>query len=104
MNVVAEVREAEARIRPYIRETPLEPSPALGDRSGLDVHLKLENVQRTGSFKLRGVMNRLLTLTEEERGHGVITASVATSGPGAVGSQTWSRKWRRYQRTTGPTD
>ena len=80
MNVETEVREAEARIRMHIRATPLEPSPALGERSGLDFFLKLENVQRTGSFKVRGVMNRLLTLSPEERARGVITASTGNHG------------------------
>jgi len=43
--------------------------------SGADVHLKLENFQRTGAFKIRGAMNRIATLSESEREAGVVTAS-----------------------------
>ncbi len=69
------VVEAEARIRPWIRETPLEPSYALGERASGKVWLKLENLQWTGSFKVRGAANALLSLSESERGAGIITAS-----------------------------
>ena len=69
------VRLAASRIRPHIVETPLLPSPALSERTGAQVFLKLENRQHTGSFKLRGATNRLLNLTVEERARGVVTAS-----------------------------
>ncbi len=52
--ILAEVEAAEKRIRPHIRETPLEPSHELSERSGADVYLKLESQQLSGSFKLRG--------------------------------------------------
>jgi threonine dehydratase len=66
---------AEPRIRPYIRETPLEPSPALSRAAGADVYLKLETAQVTGSFKARGALNKLLSLSVAEREAGVVTAS-----------------------------
>src|SRR5688572_23672112 len=70
-----EVALAEPRIRPYIRETPLEPSPALSRAAGADVYLKLETVQVTGSFKARGALNKLLSLSAAERQAGVVAAS-----------------------------
>jgi threonine dehydratase len=72
--------EAETRIGDYIRETPLEPSPWLSRQGSSDVYLKLENLQITGSFKLRGAANRLLTLSSEEKANGVVTASTGNHG------------------------
>jgi threonine dehydratase len=71
----SEVLEAEERIRAFVRETPLEPSPYLSALAAADVYLKLENQQITGSFKLRGAMNKVLSLTAEERERPVVTAS-----------------------------
>lgn len=73
--VVAEVRSAENAIRPYIRETPLEHSPFLSELGGAEVYLKLESQQLSGSFKLRGAMNKILSLSAEERARPVVTAS-----------------------------
>ena len=75
-----EVALAEPRIRPHIRETPLEPSPFLSRETGGDVHLKLECVQVTGSFKARGALNRLLALSDAERARGVVAASTGNHG------------------------
>jgi len=75
-----EAIEAEKRIRPYIRETPLEYSPYLSRFGNCDVFLKLENIQITGSFKLRGAMNKLLSLSREDREKGVVTASSGNHG------------------------
>jgi len=69
------VAEAEARIRPLVRVTPLEHAPTLSEQVGCEVFLKLENVQVTGSFKARGAVNKLLCLGPEERKAGVVTAS-----------------------------
>ncbi len=71
---------AEERIRPYIRETPLEYSSYLSRLGQARVYLKLENLQLTGSFKLRGAMNKLLSLGAEERSKGVVTASSGNHG------------------------
>ncbi len=73
--IVSEVQAAEARIRPYVRETPLERSPFLSELGGGDVYLKLENQQLSGSFKLRGAMNKILSLSSEDRARPVVTAS-----------------------------
>jgi threonine dehydratase len=74
------VREAERRIRPHARETPLLHSAALSERVGGRVFLKLESLQHTGSFKLRGALNKLLGLAPEERARGVVTASTGNHG------------------------
>jgi threonine dehydratase len=75
-----EILGAEARIRAYVRETPLVDSAALSDATGASVWLKLENLQRTGSFKLRGATNKLLTLSAAERARGVVAASSGNHG------------------------
>ncbi len=79
-----ELEAAETRIRPHIRETYLEESPTFGRQAGGRVWFKLENFQHTGSFKARGAVNKLLTLTPEIRANGVITASTGNHGA-AVG-------------------
>jgi threonine dehydratase len=74
------VDAAENRIRPHIRETPLEHSAVLSEITGVSVHLKLENLQRTGSFKVRGAFNRLLSLDEQARACGIVAASSGNHG------------------------
>ena len=77
----AEVRRAAGRISPYIRETPVERSELLAEYSGAAaVWLKCENMQATGSFKLRGALNRLLAMPEARRERGVIAASTGNHG------------------------
>jgi threonine dehydratase len=71
----ADVERAQARIAGRVRRTPLSESAALSRLAGCQVHLKLENLQFTGSFKERGAASRLLLLSDEERTRGVITAS-----------------------------
>jgi threonine dehydratase len=71
----ADVERAQARIAGKVRRTPLSESAALSRLTGCQVHLKLENLQFTGSFKERGAASRLLTLSDAERSRGVITAS-----------------------------
>jgi threonine dehydratase len=80
LNIRHSVTAAEGRIRGYIRETPLEYSFPLSESTGSNVFLKLENLQFTGSFKPRGAVNKLLTLTAEERARGVLTASTGNHG------------------------
>lgn len=71
---------AANRIGPYIRETPLDYSAFFSEQTGADVYLKLENLQYTGSFKLRGAFNKLLSLSEEERAAGGVAASSGNHG------------------------
>jgi len=80
MDVLEEIRRAEERIRPHIRETFLEYSPILSELGGAKVYCKLENLQHTGSFKARGAMNKVLSLTPEQRASGVVTASTGNHG------------------------
>jgi threonine dehydratase len=72
---LSDVRSARERIRDGVVLTPVVPALSLRDRLPCDAWLKLENTQRTGSFKDRGALNRLLDLTPEERKRGVVTAS-----------------------------
>jgi threonine dehydratase len=74
------VIEAVTRIGPYIRETPLEHSPYLSRLGGCEAFLKLENIQITGSFKLRGAANKILSLSPAEQQRGVITGSTGNHG------------------------
>jgi threonine dehydratase len=75
-----EIVAAENRIRPQVRETPLERSHYLSRAGGAEVYLKLEHLQHTGSFKLRGAANKLLSLSPEQLGRGVIAASTGNHG------------------------
>lgn len=75
VDVHKETLEAETRIRPHIRQTPLEHSPYLSQMGNCEAFLKLENIQLTGSFKIRGAMNKLLSLSQNEKSRGIITAS-----------------------------
>ena len=72
--------DAELRIHNHIRETPVERSPWLSEACSGDVFLKLENYQVTGSFKIRGVMNTLLSMSDDERKRGVVAASTGNHG------------------------
>lgn len=72
---LTDILEARERIRAGIVMTPVVPAMALRDRLPCEVHIKLENTQRTGSFKDRGALNRLLDLSEDEKKRGVVTAS-----------------------------
>jgi threonine dehydratase len=67
--------EARERIRDGIVETPVVAATALGDRIPCELHIKLESTQRTGSFKDRGALYRMLALSPEERERGIVTAS-----------------------------
>lgn len=69
------VREAYERCEEYLSPTPLEYSPFLSDEIGGEVWLKLDLMQRTSSFKFRGAINKILSLTEEEMERGVVSAS-----------------------------
>ncbi|MCJ7606700.1 MAG: threonine/serine dehydratase [Thermoplasmata archaeon] len=80
VDVRSEVLAACERIRGFVRETPLEYSAHLSLPEGPEVHLKLENTQLTGSFKVRGAFNKLLSMSDEERARGVVTASSGNHG------------------------
>jgi threonine dehydratase len=75
-----EVLIAEKRIRQHIRETPLDYSIALSQEMKVNVFLKCENLQHTGAFKVRGAINKLLSLTPSQREQGIVTASSGNHG------------------------
>ncbi|GAB3701507.1 threonine ammonia-lyase [Halorubrum pallidum] len=81
---LSDVREARERVDGVARHTPLERSRTFSEMSGADVHLKLENFQRTGAFKIRGAMNRIATLSDAEREAGVVTASAGNHAQGVA--------------------
>lgn len=79
-----DVVAAARAIAPFIRRTPLERSEALSALAGCDVYLKLEDLQHTGAFKLRGALNKLLALEPAVRSRGVLTASAGNHGQGVA--------------------
>ncbi|MGH6947466.1 MAG: hydroxyectoine utilization dehydratase EutB [Kiloniellales bacterium] len=78
----ADIERARERIVGRLRITALEPSPSLSELVGAPVHLKLEQQQKTGSFKLRGATNAVLSLTEAEKTRGVVGVSTGNHGRG----------------------
>src|SRR5918996_2963449 len=76
----ADIDAARTRIASLARITPVFSSETLGRLSGRRVFLKAENLQRTGSFKIRGAINKIQTLGEAERAAGVVTASSGNHG------------------------
>ena len=72
---LAQIQHAEQRIRNFIYFSPCQQSAALSEMTGQQVYLKLDNLQRTGAFKARGALNRILLLSEDEKQRGVIAAS-----------------------------
>ncbi|GAA1531659.1 threonine dehydratase [Microbacterium ginsengiterrae] len=81
---LAEFEDAARGLERVISHTPTLPSRALSDILGSPVVLKMENLQRTGSFKIRGAGHRLAQLTEEERAHGVVAASAGNHAQGVA--------------------
>ena len=75
-----DIDAARTRIASLARVTPVFSSETLGRLSGRRVFLKAENLQRTGSFKIRGAFNKILTLADAERAAGVVTASSGNHG------------------------
>ena len=75
-----EIEQARARLDGVARVTPVYSSETLSALAGRKVHLKAENLQRTGSFKVRGAYNRISTLSKEELAAGVVAASAGNHG------------------------
>ncbi|PSQ14907.1 threonine ammonia-lyase [Halobacteriales archaeon QS_7_69_60] len=80
----ADVVAARDRVARTARETPLDRSNTFSTWTGADVHLKLENFQRTGSFKIRGATNRIAQLSDDRRADGVVTASAGNHAQGVA--------------------
>ncbi|MGA9978810.1 MAG: threonine ammonia-lyase [Candidatus Sulfotelmatobacter sp.] len=79
-----DIQTARERIRNAIRVSPCTYSEAFSDLTNNSIFLKLDNQQRTGAFKERGALNKLLTLTAEERARGVIAASAGNHAQGVA--------------------
>jgi threonine dehydratase len=77
-----DILQAQQRIAGQLVLTPCTPSEAFGEDFGGHAWFKFENLQRTGSFKERGALNRMLTLTEDERRRGVVAASAGNHAQG----------------------
>ena len=72
---IAAIKQAQQRIKPYVKRTRLEHSETLSKYLGTNVFVKFELFQKTGSFKVRGAFNKLLSLSAEERKRGVVAIS-----------------------------
>ena len=79
-----DVRAARDLLAGVVRPTPLEYSRALSDRVGGPVHLKCENLQRAGSFKIRGAYTRMCRLSAQEKARGVVAASAGNHAQGVA--------------------
>jgi threonine ammonia-lyase medium form len=79
-----DIRAAERLLQGVVRPTPLEYSRALSAKVGAEVFLKCENLQRAGSFKIRGAYTRMARLSEEEKARGVVAASAGNHAQGVA--------------------
>src|SRR6478672_9194944 len=79
-----DVIAAQDLLSGVVRPTPLEYSRALSERVGADVYLKCENLQRAGSFKIRGAYTRIARLSEEEKARGIVAASAGNHAQGVA--------------------
>ncbi|WP_058367129.1 threonine ammonia-lyase [Haloparvum sedimenti] len=84
MLTLSDVQAARDRIDGVVRRTPLDYSHSFSEMTGAAVHTKMETFQRTGSFKIRGAMNRIATLSEAQKEAGVVTASAGNHAQGVA--------------------
>ena len=81
---LADVEAARERVAETARKTPLERSMTFSERTGADIRLKMEHLQRTGAFKIRGATNKIALLDEAEREAGVVAASAGNHAQGVA--------------------
>ncbi len=84
MVTLDDIRAADQLLEGVARRTPMEHSRALSERAGAEVYLKCENLQRAGSFKIRGAYTRMARLTPEEKALGVVAASAGNHAQGVA--------------------
>ncbi|HHO42441.1 MAG TPA: threonine ammonia-lyase [Epsilonproteobacteria bacterium] len=84
MSILEEVKKASKRLNGVIHQTPFSYAPILSSLSGYEVYLKKENLQRTGSFKLRGAFNKISSLVEEGNTKGVVASSAGNHAQGVA--------------------
>ncbi len=75
MIALEEIRAAAERLRGKVHRTPLLSAAQIGERAGVSLRLKCESLQKTGSFKARGALNKVLSLSDAERARGLVTVS-----------------------------
>ncbi|GAA4357203.1 threonine ammonia-lyase [Angustibacter luteus] len=98
-----DVRAAREVLEGVVRPTPLEFSRALSDRVGGPVFMKCENLQRAGSFKIRGAYNRIARLSDEEKARGVVAASAGNHAQGvALAAQLLGLRSTVFMPTVAP--
>src|SRR5260370_28300021 len=83
------ILDAHARIAPRIHRTPVLTSASLDAMAGARLFFKCENLQKTGSFKIRGASNAILSLSEEEAAHGIVTQSSGNHGAAVACAAAW---------------
>jgi threonine dehydratase len=83
------ILDAHARIAPRIHRTPVLTSASLDARAGARLFFKCENLQKTGSFKIRGASNAILSLTEEQAARGIVTQSSGNHGAAVACAAGW---------------
>ena len=74
------IRDAHSRINRYIHRTPVKSSTEINENVGVELYFKCENLQRSGSFKIRGAINAVFCLTDNEANKGVVTVSSGNHG------------------------
>ncbi len=84
MVTLQDIKKAQRNIKDYIHKTPLVYSNSISSITGLDIYLKLENLQKTGSFKIRGAANKISRMPSDERKRGVVTASAGNHAQGVA--------------------
>jgi len=82
--VFSDIINAQSALKNIVKKTPLERSKSFSAMSGASVYLKLENLQTTGSFKVRGAYYKISNLTAEETSHGVLCASAGNHAQGVA--------------------
>src|SRR5712672_4783313 len=83
------ILDAHARIQPRIHRTPVLTSSSLDGIAGARLFFKCENFQRTGSFKIRGASNAILSLSEQEAARGIVTQSSGNHGAAVACAAAW---------------
>lgn len=81
---LADIKKAQAVLKGVVHNTPLDKSATFSSMVGAEVYLKLENLQKTGSFKIRGACNKIHNLSSEEKAKGVIAASAGNHAQGVA--------------------
>ena len=84
-----DILAAHARIAPGIHRTPVLTSASLNAMTGAQLFFKCENLQKTGSFKIRGASNAILSLTEKEAAQGIVTQSSGNHGAAVACAAAW---------------